>query len=81
MKSYRVLILSRTWLASLVPMWGWRRFAAAGDELADLDHEVADEGESAAVDGLAFDGPEPQPTTLSQDAEVGDADLIREWIG
>jgi hypothetical protein len=33
------------------------------------------------VDGLAFDGPEPQPTTLSQDAEVGGADLIREWIG
>jgi hypothetical protein len=29
------------------------------DEDPDLDHEVADGGEGAAVDGLAFDDPEP----------------------
>jgi hypothetical protein len=31
----------------------------AVDELTDLDHEVADGAERAAVDGLAFDDSEP----------------------
>jgi hypothetical protein len=37
-------------LAAVVP---------AVDEGTDLDHQLADGGEGAAVDGLAFDDPEP----------------------
>ena len=53
-------------------MSGRQRFAPAVDELADLDHEVA-----GGVKGAAVDGPEPDTTTLSQDPEVGEVDVIR----
>ena len=43
----------------LVQTKGWQRIVPAVDEGPDLDHEVADGGESAAVDGLAFDDAEP----------------------
>jgi hypothetical protein len=38
------------WVLAVVP---------AVDELTDLDHEVADGAEAAAVDGLALDDSEP----------------------
>jgi hypothetical protein len=37
----------------------------AVDEGPDLDHQLSDRGEGAAVDGLAFDDPEPDLDQIS----------------
>ena len=43
----------------------------AVDEGADLDHEIADGWEAAAVDGLAFDDGEPDLNQIQPGSEVG----------
>jgi len=43
----------------LVQVKGVGAVVPAVDEAADLAGEVGDRGEGAAVDGLAFDDPEP----------------------
>jgi hypothetical protein len=41
------------------------------DEGPDLDHQLADGGEDAAADGLAFDDGEPDLPRFNQEADVG----------
>jgi hypothetical protein len=43
----------------------------AVDECRDLDHQLEDEGEGAAVDDLAFDDPEPDLDEVEPRPEVG----------
>jgi hypothetical protein len=61
---------SRTLVGGLGPDEGWQRSFPAVDEGADLDHEVSDGGEAAAVDGLAFDDGEPRRGGGSQELLV-----------
>jgi hypothetical protein len=58
-------------VGGLGPDEGVAAVLPAVDEGTDLDHQLADRGEGAAVDGLAFDDPEPDSTRLGHDPEIG----------
>jgi hypothetical protein len=49
----------KIWSAVLIQMEGWQRSFQPLMKVRDLDHQLADRGEDATVDGLAFDDPEP----------------------
>jgi hypothetical protein len=61
----------REWVGDVSPDGGMAAAVPAVDECTDLDHQLADRGEGATVDDLAFNDPEPDLDEVEPRPEVG----------